>query len=324
MKVFAASVIAALSTSVAAHGIVTKITIGTKTYQGYDPNFQVCPACIIRLFILTTTQYQPTPPAVIGWTAPATQDRGPVDGNKLNDPDIICQRGATNAGTISAPVAAGDSVSLQWTPWPDSHHGPVLDYLADCGADCSTVDKTTLKFFKIDGVGMTSTSGSPPNFADDDMIANNNTWTVQIPASIAPGNYVLRHETIALHQAQDVGGSQPYPQCINLQVTGGGSDKPDGVLGTQLYKATDPGIKFNIYTSFTNTNQYPVPGPTLYSGASGAGGVAPPAATGIAVASSAAVKVASTSNAAAPVATASTSPGKKCKVKRWHAKDFTM
>jgi cellulase len=143
MKSFTlAATLATLSYNVAAHGIVTKITIGTKTYQGYDPNFQ----------------YMPTPPAVIGWTAPLTQDRGPVPGDALQNPDVICQRGATNA-KLSAPVAAGDSVSLQWTEWPTSHHGPMIDYLADCGADCSTVDKTTLKFFKIDGVGMTSTTG---------------------------------------------------------------------------------------------------------------------------------------------------------------------
>jgi cellulase len=143
MKSFTlAATLATLSYHVAAHGIVTKITIGTKTYQGYDPNFQ----------------YMPTPPAVIGWTAPQTQDRGPVAGNALQNPDVICQRGATNA-KLSAPIAAGDSVSLQWTEWPTSHHGPMIDYLADCGGDCSTVDKTTLKFFKIDGVGMTSTTG---------------------------------------------------------------------------------------------------------------------------------------------------------------------
>jgi cellulase len=141
MKYSTYTIIAALGGHVAGHGIVTKIIAGTKTYQGYDPNFQ----------------YMPTPPAVIGWTAPATQDRGPVPAN-YQDPDIICQRNATNA-KISAEVAAGDTVSLQWTPWPESHKGPMLDYLADCGGDCSTVDKTTLKFFKIDGVGMTGLTG---------------------------------------------------------------------------------------------------------------------------------------------------------------------
>jgi len=248
MKYSTVSILAALSHHVAGHGIVTKIVAGTKTYQGYDPNFQ----------------YMPTPPPTIGWAAPATQDRGPVQGDAYQNPDIICQRGATNAKT-SAMIAAGDMVSLQWTPWPDSHKGPMLDYLADCGADCSTVDKSTLKFFKIDGVGLTGLTGTPANYADDDMIANNNTWSVKIPATIKAGNYVLRHETIALHQAQGVGGAQNYPQCVNLQVTGGGSDAPAGVLGTELYKDTDPGIMFNIYQQFKALSDYPVPGPPLYS-----------------------------------------------------------
>ena len=43
------------------------------------------------------------------------------------------------------------------------------------------------------------------------MIKNNNTWSVTIPMGIKAGNYVLRHETIALHQAQAVGGAQNYP-----------------------------------------------------------------------------------------------------------------
>lgn len=43
------------------------------------------------------------------------------------------------------------------------------------------------------------------------MIKNDNTWTVKIPASVKPGNYVLRHETIALHEAGTEGRSQPYP-----------------------------------------------------------------------------------------------------------------
>lgn len=266
-----------------------------------------------------------------------TQDNGPVPGTSLNNPDIICQRGATNA-KLSAPVAAGDAVSLQWTVWPESHKGPMLDYLADCGGDCSTVDKTTLKWFKIDGVGMTSTTSTPPTFGDDVMIAANNTWTVTIPSSIKAGNYVLRHETIALHQAQSAGGSQPYPQCINLMVTGGGSDQPAGVVGTSLYQETDPGIMFNIYTQFTNTAQYPVPGPTLYSGA--AAGGAPQATGGSAPADSSSAKPAATSMATSVASAAPTASGKifqrflavvsnilsaspaACKVKRDHPKDL--
>lgn len=308
MKTISASIIAGLAAKAAAHGIVTKITIGTQTYQGYDPSFQ----------------YQTPAPQVIGWSSPESQDRGPVPGTAYSDPDIICARGAT-PGAISAPVAAGESVSLQWTEWPESHHGPVLDYLANCNGDCSSVDKTALKFFKIDGVGMTDVSTTPPKFADDDMIANNNTWTVKIPSDIAPGNYVLRHETIALHEGNRDGGSQPYPQCINLEITGSGTANPAGVAGTELYKQGDPGILFNIYKKFTSTDEYPVPGPELYSGAS-SGGVSPPAGGngGSAPAPSASVTTRG-NNVVVPSATAApvvpspvpSGKGKNCRVKRW-------
>jgi len=301
MKYSTVSIIAALSHHVAGHGIVTKIVAGTKTYQGYNPNFQ----------------YMPTPPPTIGWAAPATQDMGPVPGDPSN-PDIICQRGATNAKT-SAEIAAGDMVSVQWTPWPASHKGPMLDYLADCGGDCSTVDKSTLKFFKIDGVGMTGLTGTPSNYADDDMIAANNTWSVKIPATIKAGNYVLRHETIALHQAQAAGGAQYYPQCVNLQVTGGGSDVPAGVLGTQLYKATDPGVMFNIYQQFKALSDYPVPGPPLYVAG---GSPNPPAGSAQAPAATASPSAAKRSTSAtAPNATGGMISPCKSLPKR-HARDF--
>lgn len=44
-------------------------------------------------------------------------------------------------------------------------------------------------------------------------IANNLTATVAIPSDIAPGNYIIRHEIIALHSAGQENGAQSYPQC---------------------------------------------------------------------------------------------------------------
>jgi cellulase len=73
--------------------------------------------------------------------------------------------------------------------------------------------------------------------------------------------YVLRHELIALHGAQN-GDAQFYPQCINLEVTGSGSSIPlGGTIGTKLYAPKDPGVVFNLYTKFTT---YPLPGPKLW------------------------------------------------------------
>lgn len=83
-----------------------------------------------------------------------------------------------------------------------------------------------------------------------------------IPASIAPGNYILRHEIIALHGAYDVGGAQFYPQCINLEITGSGSSVPSGVVASSLYTPDEPGVHYNIYNDETSPS-YPIPGPAL-------------------------------------------------------------
>lgn len=100
-------------------------------------------------------------------------------------------------------------------------------------------------------------------WASQDLIDQNNTWTITVPESLAPGSYVFRHEIIALHGAGTLNGAQNYPQCFNIEITGSGTASPTGVLGTDLYKNTDPGIYINPYTTITS---YAMPGPTLFAG----------------------------------------------------------
>jgi hypothetical protein len=230
---------------VAAHGHVSHIVINGVEYENYDP---------------TSHWYQPNPPTVIGWKA-AQQDNGFIEPNNFGTSDIICHK-ASSPGGGHATVAAGDKISIVWDPeWPESHMGPVIDYLAACNGDCESASKESLRFFKIDGAGYDKTKGQ---WAADALRANGNSWLVQIPSDLKAGNYVLRHEIIALHGGSSPNGAQAYPQCMNLRVTGSGSNVPSGVPGTSLYKATDPGILFNPYVPSPN---YPVPGPALIPGA---------------------------------------------------------
>lgn len=85
---------------------------------------------------------------------------------------------------------------------------------------------------------------------------------MQIPKDIAPGNYVLRHEIIALHAAGQLNGAQNYPFCFSLAISSSGTAQPAGVLGTELYKNTDPGIKFDLFTKFST---YQIPGVSCVS-----------------------------------------------------------
>lgn len=54
---------------------------------------------------------------------------GPVQDVSLMD--IQCNTGATPA-KLHATAAAGSTVSLRWTLWPESHVGPVMTYMARC------------------------------------------------------------------------------------------------------------------------------------------------------------------------------------------------
>jgi hypothetical protein len=238
-SLFTAAVSAlALAAGVNAHGHVATVVADGVTYTGGLP--------------------YGAPANAVGWLA-GNQDNGFVEPNRFSSADIICHKNARPASN-SVRVRAGSTITLRWNTWPESHKGPVIDYLAPCNGNCANVSPSSLQFAKIAQRGLNSGS-NPGNWASDDLIRNGNSWTVTIPSNLAPGGYVLRHEIIALHSAGQPNGAQAYPQCINIEVTGGGSARPSGTAGTSLYRANDPGILFNLYTNF---NSYPIPGPGLW------------------------------------------------------------
>lgn len=86
---------------------------------------------------------------------------------------------------------------------------------------------------------------------------------VKIPTDIAPGDYLLRAEVIALHVAGGLNGAQFYPSCYQITVAGSGSASPAGVSFPGAYKNTDPGILVDIHAKLST---YIDPGPTVYAG----------------------------------------------------------
>lgn len=139
-----------------------------------------------------------------------------------------------------------------------------LSKIATIG-DCTIQTATALKWTKISQSGLI-TSGGTGTWATDNLINNNSTNSAVIPRNLKAGNYVIRQEIIALHGAENDNGAQNYPQCLNLKVGGSGTvTLPSGTDGSALYKRTDPGILFNLYTSPT---AYPFPGPSVWTGAS--------------------------------------------------------
>lgn len=218
-----------------AHGYVSSIEVGGTVTLGSNPNWY----------------YLPEEPQTAGWDA-LNQDNGFVEPNSFGTADINCHKSAT-PGALFVEANAGDDITFVWNTWPDSHKGPVINYISTY-AD----SPTALSWAKFSEDGLISGD----TWATDELIQNGFSYTTTIPATLAPGDYVIRHEIIALHSAGQANGAQAYPQCVNVRIGSGGSATPTGVAGTSLYTATDPGILFDLYSGY---DSYPIPGPALWS-----------------------------------------------------------
>ncbi|KAF2678857.1 lytic polysaccharide monooxygenase [Lentithecium fluviatile CBS 122367] len=275
--------IAAFASAALAHGTVSGVVADGTYFSGWKNDYYYA-----------VQNGGSIPTGVVGWYSEGL-DNGYVGGDRTtyDSPDIICHKNA-KAASSAATVKAGGTLDFQWTAWPESHVGPMITYVAKCdGDDCSSADKASLKFAKIEEAGFVD-----GEWAAISMIKNNNTWSVKVPETLAPGSYVFRHETIALHGAGSVNGAQNYPFCLNIDVTGSGSATPDGVLGTALYTNDEEGIVWNVYQA--DNSGYPVPGPALWDGASGSGSGSGSGSSTTAPSATAAP----TSNSTTPVATA--------------------
>ncbi|RPA88116.1 glycoside hydrolase [Ascobolus immersus RN42] len=244
---FLASVIAAvtyLAAPVVGHGYVSEATIGGVKYSGYLP--------------YSDPYYNPPNKRIFRKIA----GNGPVE--DVTSIDVQCggwQNSGSEPAALHAPAPAGSSITLQWTQWPDSHRGPVATYLAKCPGNCTTFNPESSKvWFKIAHEGKRADG----TWASDDFIYNK-PYNFKLPASLAPGNYIVRHELIALHAAWTYPGIQVYPSCFQITVTGSGSatGPAEKVAFPGAYTGSSPGMVYDIYQG---TGPYTIPGPAVWQG----------------------------------------------------------
>ncbi|KAI9691749.1 MAG: hypothetical protein M1822_007821 [Bathelium mastoideum] len=188
--------------------------------------------------------------------------------------DYIACNGGSNPTTPSSDiitVAAGSTADLTWrhTLTSDatdvidsSHKGPVIAYMkkvTDAVTDTGVGDG----WFKIAEDTFTP---SDSTWGTDRLIAAGGVQTVTIPKCIAPGQYLLRGEVIALHGASTEGGAQFYMECGQVTVTaaaGATVKSPSTVSLPGAYSATDPGILIDIY--YPAVTNYTAPGPNVFT-----------------------------------------------------------
>lgn len=161
-----------IAPAVYAHGYVQSVSAGGKTYAGGSPEWF----------------YASEKPDSVGWYA-ENQDNGFVAPSAYQTEDITCHKAATPGNKV-VEVKAGSEIELQWNTWPDSHHGPVTNYLARCNGDCTKVNKEKLNFFAIQKEGLLDNSNpADGGWASDEIINNDFKAKVKIPSNIQ-GNFV--------------------------------------------------------------------------------------------------------------------------------------
>ncbi|ORY64192.1 glycosyl hydrolase family 61-domain-containing protein [Pseudomassariella vexata] len=192
--------------------------------------------------------------------------------------DIRCNVGGTKGISGKCAVKPGSTVTVEMHAQPGdrgcsqeaiggAHYGPVNVYLSKVN-DAATADGSA-QWYKIFADSWSAkaggNSGDDDNWGTKDLNACCGKMDATIPADTPAGDYLLRAEVIALHTAASSGGAQFYMSCYQLTVTGGSSTAavPAGVSFPGAYKASDPGILFNVHAKVAS---YVNPGPTVVAG----------------------------------------------------------
>jgi len=342
----------AFISSVAAHGQPNKVVSGGTTmpgpniYYGPDPNNAKTPVRVM---------YKASGPS---YALPTNYGDSSV---------MSCEGSATVGAPKTLNVAAGSSFTMFWQgatselvgqggltsyfPWVHAM-GPVLNYITPCtNGDCTKFDATNAGWTLLDKSGIdfsqtissslkTAMTNKPEPYhpssgsglwAMAKLVQQGSTWDINIPPQLAPGQYILRHEIIAIHNplgSNPTSGPQHYISCTQLTVTGSGTAKlPAGVKSSNLYEPQGAFAKFDVNSD--DPHNFPMPGPAPWnpSGAAAnnsAPASAPPPPPASSPASSAPKAASSPAKASSPAPAASSpssNPGSpstapKCKSRR--------
>jgi len=210
---------------------------------------------------------------------PGTCLRPPPNTNPFKDlesPQIACNVGGDKQVAITCPANAGSKVTFKWRAWPSgsqdipldpSHQGPCSVYMKRMG-NGGTGSASGGGWFKIWNDGF-----HDGQFCTERLRANNGEMTVTIPQDLAGGYYLMRAESLALHQAQNIGGAQWYVGCAQIFLySTGGEAKPKSTVSIPGYaNARDPGVLFDYWNNMKPKN-YKIPGPAPYVKTNAGGG----------------------------------------------------
>ncbi|KAG4415973.1 hypothetical protein IFR04_010923 [Cadophora malorum] len=234
-----------LFTLISAHGFVQQIWLGDNLVDTWNP-------------------YKDPSKKGLNKITRKFRDNGPVTDGTFETDAITCNvaEGGNNvAVSATAEVAAGSTVKFMWTDWQSDHPGPIMTYLASCSGPCSSFSGSTGPVWvKIDQSGYDANESVP--WASKRLPTQNSTYMLTLPSSIAPGEYILRHEILGLQRTNTDGSlAQFYAGCHQITVTGSGTTKfPEGIELPGAYRSDDKTSIFLEYRDISASNPYTPPG----------------------------------------------------------------
>lgn len=232
MKLSASVFAALIAKCVVAHGGLNNYTVGETWYRGYVRTPRSHHSIPFLTPLIQLPRYDPFTPAEDQLGQPWQVQRAwetidPVF--NVSSPFLACNTpGTTAAATID--IQAGENITALYFYWLHPV-GPMSVWLAACpqGGGCADVDVNELDWFKIwhaglvdDGaLGLAESMWYQKAFQKWDNSPAE--WPVQIPSTLKPGMYLVRHEIMSIHVA---GKPQFYPECAHLNVSGTGMALP--------------------------------------------------------------------------------------------------
>jgi hypothetical protein len=199
-------------------------------------------------------------------------DINPVKGT--SNPDMLCGHGAHPAALV-ADASPGSKVEFSWKngeggTWVHNT-GPVITYMASCGdSGCANFDGTGAEFFKIGELGRKPDGDGRTWFMNDLTTGPEATLSVTLPTDLPAGEYLVRHELIAMQLGMSPGGAEFYPACLQIRLAApsrSGSALPSGDQVVNFpggYSDEDPGI-LDTHVYDGPSYEYIFPGPALVS-----------------------------------------------------------
>ncbi|KAF4126564.1 Glycosyl hydrolase family 61 [Geosmithia morbida] len=192
----------------------------------------------------------------------------------LQGEEMACGYDGEEAVPYTCSSPSGARLTFEFRTWPDYENPGSID--DGHKGPCSVYMK------KMDDMDSDSASGPgwfkvwEDGFRDDEwcvdrLVASGGMLSIDLPAGLEPGYYLVRPELLALHQAYR-GDPQFYAGCAQIFVTdgpdGGGPGADETVSIPGYVSAQDPGLSFNLYEG--DATRYEMPGPAVYGSGAGA------------------------------------------------------